>query len=155
MDFKYLGFFLNLTTTGLLIGYGLLKRLSNCVSIWVNHLLSRGGRLVLLKSVIKSISMYWTSITMVPKGILSKIRKVSFQFLMVLTLGEMQVSHWLNGIRWLSPRSFKDWGLKIYLILCRPSLLEVYGGSLRAPPYGEEYSNQSISMVFQWRIGLD
>jgi hypothetical protein len=51
------------------------------VSLWVNRLLSRGGRLVLLKSVLESTHVYWTSIVTVPKGILAKVKKISFQFL--------------------------------------------------------------------------
>jgi hypothetical protein len=41
----------------------------------------RGGKLVLLKLGIESIPVYLTSIASVPKGILLKIRKASFQFL--------------------------------------------------------------------------
>ena len=51
------------------------------INIWVNHFSSRGGRLILLKSVLQSIPIYWASIAYIPKGILTKIRKLCFSFL--------------------------------------------------------------------------
>lgn len=43
--------------------------------------LSRGGRLVLIKSVLCSILVYWATIAKIPKGILTQIRKACFKFL--------------------------------------------------------------------------
>jgi hypothetical protein len=59
----------------------LYKKVGVCISLWVNRWLSRGDILVLLKSVLQSILVYWTSIAKVPKGILTKIQKKCFQFL--------------------------------------------------------------------------
>ena len=51
------------------------------INLWENRFLSRGGRLILLKSVLHSIPVYWASIAYIPKGNLTKIRKMCFFFL--------------------------------------------------------------------------
>jgi hypothetical protein len=56
----------------------MLKKIKAYISLWVKRCLSRGGRIVLLKSVLQSILFYWTSISKVPKGILKNIWKFRF-----------------------------------------------------------------------------
>jgi hypothetical protein len=48
---------------------------------WCNRWLSRAGRLVLLKSIIEVIHVYWTSLAWVPKGMLHKINQMATCFL--------------------------------------------------------------------------
>jgi hypothetical protein len=81
-EFKYLGFFFKPDNYKVVDWEFLVKRIESGILIWVNHLLSKGGRLVLLKSMLEIILVYWSSIEiMIPKGILSRTSKVSFQYL--------------------------------------------------------------------------
>jgi hypothetical protein len=72
--FKYLGFFFKPNGYKFIDLTWLYKKFEVCVALWVNQLFSRGGRLMLLKSILESIFVYWTSIVVEPKGILTKIK---------------------------------------------------------------------------------
>ena len=78
--FKYLGFFLKPNCYSFEYWVWLYKKVEARISAWTNIFLSRGGRLVLLKVVLQSILVYWESISYIPKGILTKIRKKCFSF---------------------------------------------------------------------------
>ena len=77
--FKYLGFFSKLNNYRVVDWEWIVKMIESIIFIWFNCLLSRRGRLVLLKSMLESIPVYWSSIVMIPKGIPSIIHKVNFQ----------------------------------------------------------------------------
>jgi len=51
------------------------------IKIWSFGWLSREGRLVLVKSVLEEIPVYWMSLAWIVKGILEKARKLCFKFL--------------------------------------------------------------------------
>jgi hypothetical protein len=51
------------------------------IKIWCNIWLSRGGCLVLIKSILKGIPMYWLSLAWVSKGVLETIRKIVYKFI--------------------------------------------------------------------------
>jgi hypothetical protein len=53
------------------------KRLNTRSHQW----LSRAGRLVLVKSVLEAILVYWMSLSWIPKGILEAARKLTSKFL--------------------------------------------------------------------------
>jgi hypothetical protein len=78
---KYLGFKLKPCSYLVDDWMWLPKKIQARIYSWNFHLLSRGGRLVLIKYVLSSISVYWASIAKIPKGILTQIRKLWFQFL--------------------------------------------------------------------------
>lgn len=89
----------------------MIKKVEARVSIWVNRMLSRGGRLVLLKSILESIPIFWTSLVVAPKGILTKICKISFQFLW----SGPCVSGGIPLVKWSHvalPKELGGWGLK-------------------------------------------
>jgi len=79
--FKSLGFILKPNTNGFEYWLWLYKKIEYWVSLWVNMWFSRGGRLILLKSISQSILVYLTFIAKIPKGILLKIHKKGFQLL--------------------------------------------------------------------------
>jgi hypothetical protein len=56
----------------------LFKKIKEKNYLWVHRLLSRGGCLVLLNSVLNNIPVYWASISKIPKGILTKTKKSCF-----------------------------------------------------------------------------
>jgi hypothetical protein len=55
--------------------------MENIINQWCNRWLSRGGRLVLVNSILEEIHVYCHIITYIPKGILYKIIRESFRFL--------------------------------------------------------------------------
>jgi hypothetical protein len=81
------------------------------IVIWVNRLLSREGRINLLKVVLEGILVYWNSITIVPKGVLTKIRKLCSQYLWAgqKFLRGIHLSKWSSLV---IPTEFGGWGVK-------------------------------------------
>jgi hypothetical protein len=79
---KYLGFNLNPDKYKKSDWAWLVRKVESRIDSWVHRTLSRGGRLVLLKSVLEGIPVYWNSIAAIPKGILDKIKKTQQSFLM-------------------------------------------------------------------------
>lgn len=77
---KYLGFPLNSDSKNQDWNW-LLSKIEKRINLWSYKWLSRTGRLVLIKSVLVAIPVYWIALTWVPKGILSKIRKLCSHFL--------------------------------------------------------------------------
>lgn len=72
---KYLGFYLKLNSYKKHDWNWLLSKIEKRINLWSFKWLSRAGRLILMKSVLIVIHVYWIALTWVPKGILSKIRK--------------------------------------------------------------------------------
>jgi hypothetical protein len=70
---KYLGFYLKPDFYRKEDWSWLIRKVEAKILIWVNHLLSRGGRLVLIKVVMENIPVCWNSIATLPKGVLDKI----------------------------------------------------------------------------------
>ena len=68
--------------------------------------MSRAGRLVLIKSVLMEIPVYWASLSWVPKGILSSIDKLCRNFLWIGTKQD-KVSPW---VAWDKISKSKEWG---------------------------------------------
>jgi hypothetical protein len=78
---KYLGFHLKPNDYRKTDWMWLLEKLEKRLKVWSNKWLSRAGRLVLIKSVLEAIPVYWMSLSWIPKGILEKARKLSFSYL--------------------------------------------------------------------------
>jgi hypothetical protein len=74
-------------------------------------MLSRGGRLVLVKSVLESIMVYWNSIVVIPKGVLDKIQRVCSRFLWFghKEIGGFHLASWRSIA---DPKEARGWGLK-------------------------------------------
>ena len=79
--FVYLGCYLK--PSGYLIKdwYWLVSKFEKRVDHWTNRMLSLGGRLVLIRSVLSSIPVYWLSLFPISVSILEKLRKIIFSFL--------------------------------------------------------------------------
>jgi hypothetical protein len=78
---KYLGFILKPIDYRKEDWKWLLKILEKRLNLWSHRCLSRAGRLVLVKSVLEAIPIYWMSLSWIPKGILEAARKLTFRFL--------------------------------------------------------------------------
>lgn len=78
---KYLGFLLKPNDYKKTDWKWMVGKLERRLQMWSNKWLSRAGRLVLVKSVLEAILVYWMSIAWIPKGILEKMRHICFSFL--------------------------------------------------------------------------
>jgi hypothetical protein len=78
--------------------------------------LSQAGRLVLVKSVLEVILVYWMSLSWIPIGILEKIRRICFKFLWVRTKDSF-VLPWVSWEKLAVPKSLGGWGLKNIFLL--------------------------------------
>lgn len=58
-----------------------LAKLEKRIKIWSHRWFSRVGQLVLIKSVLESIPIYWMALSWIPKGILEKAKRICFSFL--------------------------------------------------------------------------
>ena len=81
VGFKYLGYYLKP------LGYctndwrWIIKRFEKRISNWTYRLLSLGGRLILMKSVLMGLAVYWLTLARIPKSILHCLRRSIFNFL--------------------------------------------------------------------------
>ena len=103
---KYIGFHLKPNSYSSQDWMWLYKKIEDRIGCWIYKFLSREGRLVLLKAVLQSISVYWATIAYIPKGILHKLRKNFLSFL-------WSVNKHSKGIpldTWKLPASPKDLG---------------------------------------------
>eukprot|EP01018_Ginkgo_biloba_P039380 Gb_12932 [translate_table: standard] len=81
------------------------------ISIWCQRCLSRGGRLVLVKSVLEALPVYWMSLSWIPQGILDQMRKISFRFLWSGGKEKRGIP-WVKWQRLAVPKALGGWRLK-------------------------------------------
>jgi hypothetical protein len=75
--------------------------------MWLSH----GGRLVLIKSILESIPVYWMSLPHIPKGILNKIKRKCSHFLWI---GKQEKEEF-SLVKWSNIANINEaggWGLK-------------------------------------------
>jgi hypothetical protein len=80
VGFKYLGFFLKPNCYLINDWRWLLIKVEKKISNWCHRWLTLGGKFILVKSVLESISVYWLSLAKIPKSILNMIRRRMFSF---------------------------------------------------------------------------
>jgi hypothetical protein len=111
LGFKYLGYHLKPGVSKSEDWCWLVAKFERKIGLWCNKWLSLGGRFVLVKSVLESLSVFWMSMERIPCNILSKLCKLSFAF---LWSGQNEKHHF-HLCRWdiLSrPKKVGGWGLK-------------------------------------------
>jgi hypothetical protein len=108
---KYLGFHLKPNNYRKVDWVWLLAKLEKRLKSWSFIWLSRAGRLILVKTVLEAIPVYWVSLAWVPKGILEKIRRLCFRFLWV-GQKESFVMPWIKWETLATPKLLGGWGLK-------------------------------------------
>jgi hypothetical protein len=81
------------------------------IGFWCNIWLSLGGRLILIKSVLQSLAVFWMTLERIPKKILTTLRRIIFHF---LWSGLERKPHFhLCSWQLLSkPRRAGGWGIK-------------------------------------------
>jgi hypothetical protein len=108
---KYLGFHLKPNFYTKADWNWLLTKLDKRLKSWSFRWLSRAGRLILVKSVLEVIPVYWLSMTWIPKGTLEKIRELCFKFLWE-GQKESFVVPWIKRDSLSLPKLFGGRGLK-------------------------------------------
>jgi len=108
---KYLGFNLKPNCYKKVDWLWLLEKLDKKLKLWSHKWLSRAGRLVLVKSVLEAIPVYWMSLSWIPKGVLSSYRRLCFQFLWS-GKKDAQVTPWVKWETIARPKDRGGWGLK-------------------------------------------
>ena len=71
--FRYLGFYLKPNNYLISDWHWLLRRIESRVGFWGHQFLSIGGRLILAKSVLEGIPVYWYSLAWIPRAIIRRI----------------------------------------------------------------------------------
>ena len=109
--FNYLGYYLK--PLGYLVKdwHWLIQRFEKRIHHWTFHLLSLGGRLVLIRVVLSSLPVYWMALAPIPQSILDKLRSMIFSFLWgsSANIKKFHLVDW----RCLSlPTSQGGWGIK-------------------------------------------
>jgi len=108
---KYLGFHLKPTNYKKEDWIWLLEKLEKKLKVWSFKWLSRAGRLVLVKSVLEAIPVYWMSLSWIPKGTLEAYRRLCFRFLWS-GRKDTHVTPWVKWERIARPKEEGGWGLK-------------------------------------------
>ncbi|KAK1292222.1 hypothetical protein QJS10_CPB17g00577 [Acorus calamus] len=84
----------------------LVDKVHKCLSTWMGSLLSKAGRLELIRSVLLSLSYYWTASFSLPKRTIKLLEKLFRNFLWA---GEAGV-HKIHAVKWESIYAPKDEG---------------------------------------------
>ena len=108
---KYLGFYLKPNDYWKMDWKWLTRKLEKQLQVWSNKWLSKAGRLILVKSVLEAISVYWMSIAWIPKGFLEKHRCICFTLLWQ-GKKEIHTRRWVKWDRITIPKALGGWGLK-------------------------------------------
>lgn len=108
---KYLGFFIKPNCYSVNDWIWLLQKVEKRINNWTYRCLSLGGRLVLLKAVLISIPVFWFSLASIPQSIISRIRKVCFNFLWsgCVEGGKYHLASWE---RIFKPYATSGWNIK-------------------------------------------
>ena len=86
--------------------------------MWSHKWLSRARRLVLVKSVLEAIPIYWMYLSWIPKGILEVTRRICLRFLWS-GKKETEVTPWVSWKRVVVPKGLGGWGLKNILLFAK------------------------------------
>ncbi|KAJ4811131.1 RNA-directed DNA polymerase (reverse transcriptase)-related family protein [Rhynchospora pubera] len=108
---RYLGVMLGTRGDAKMNGLMLLEKIKAKLSGWKSNMLSHAGRLVLIKSVLMTMPVYYMSIEILPKGIIKEINSLMAKFFW----GKTGHSRYLSFISWkklCQPVSSGGLGLK-------------------------------------------
>jgi hypothetical protein len=108
---KYLGFHLNPNNYRKGDWLWLLEKLEKRLKGWSFRWLSWAGRVVLEKSVLEAIPVYWMSLAWIPKGILERARRICFKFIWAGSK-DSHVVPWVSWEVLVAPKLLGGWGLK-------------------------------------------
>jgi len=108
---KYLGFRLKPDGYKIKNWTWLITKIEKRISSWHHRLLSKAGRLVLIKSVVEATPVYWMSLTWIPRGILHIIQQTCNRFLWNGNK-KGKIFAWARWSKIATPKKWGGWGLK-------------------------------------------
>lgn len=109
---KYLGFRLKPDGYKIANWTWLIVKVEKRISCWCHRLLSRAGRLILIKSVLEATPVYWMSLAWIPRGILHRIQQICCKFLWN-GKKEGKTFAWVKWTKISTPKKWGGWGLKL------------------------------------------
>jgi hypothetical protein len=96
------------------------ERLLKCLSSWKGKLLSLGGRLILINSVLTNMVLYMISFFLLPKGVLKKLDYYRSRFFGKGVVRKRNFD-WSSGILFVHPRIREGWVFMIFMSRIPPS----------------------------------
>ncbi|KAJ4794628.1 RNA-directed DNA polymerase (reverse transcriptase)-related family protein [Rhynchospora pubera] len=93
---RYLGAILSKSNTAKKTGMMLLDKIKSKLTGWRSNMLSHAGRLVLIKSVLMSVPVYYMSVEMIPKGIIRQMESQIAKFFW----GKTDKDRYMSFISW-------------------------------------------------------
>ncbi|KAJ4799714.1 RNA-directed DNA polymerase (reverse transcriptase)-related family protein [Rhynchospora pubera] len=93
---RYLGALLTKNNSGRRTGNMLLERLKAKLTGWRSDMLSHAGRLVLIKSVLLSIPLFFMSVEIIPKGLIKQMESLIAKFFW----GKTDKNRYLSLVAW-------------------------------------------------------
>jgi hypothetical protein len=109
--FNYLGYYIKPSSYKAKDWSWLYEKFERGIQHWCNRCLSMGGRYILIKAVLESLSVYWMALAHIPQSVLKKLRQLIFT---VLWNGSKQ-SRGLHLCGWETlskPKALGGWGLR-------------------------------------------
>ena len=109
--FKYLSFYLKPLGYRVCDWLWLVQKFEKRICNWTHKLLSLGGRLILVQSVLSSLPVYWLGLAPIPTSILHKLQRIMFAFLW----GSLEIHRRYHLVSWQSISWIKEhqgWGIK-------------------------------------------
>lgn len=111
LGFKYLGYYLKPLGYCVKDWRWFIKKIEKMISNWTYRLLSLGGRLILVKSVLLVLAVYWLSLACMPRSILNYIQRSIFNFLWGNSNGNSKL-HLVDWYTISIPYEFGVWNIK-------------------------------------------
>jgi hypothetical protein len=79
--FRYLGYQLKMGASLPEDWRWLVATFEKKIDFWCNKWLSMGGRLILIKTVLESLTVFWMTLERIPKKVIHILRRLAFNFL--------------------------------------------------------------------------
>eukprot|EP00253_Pinus_taeda_P031496 PITA_31496 len=108
---KYLGFRLKLDGYKIENWTWLITKIEKRINCWHHRLLSKAGRLTLIKSVLEATPVYSMSLAWIPRGILHRIQQICNRFLWNGNK-KGKIFAWVKWAKIATPKKWGGWGLK-------------------------------------------
>jgi hypothetical protein len=122
------------------------------IGLWCNQWLSIGGRLILVKTVLESQSVFWMSMEMIPKSVLNRIRQLMFEFMW----SGQKATHHFHLCRWdllARPKHCGGWGLRNLATFNSAYWKIHFGGRSWSIAFGIEFSWTNTWGKLRWSTG--
>ncbi|GJR89466.1 RNA-directed DNA polymerase, eukaryota, reverse transcriptase zinc-binding domain protein [Tanacetum coccineum] len=110
IPFKYLGVPIGCNMARCSNWDPVMQKLSTSLSHWKARLLSVGGRLTLIKSVLGSLPLYFMSLYKVPISVCNKLESMRNQFFLGSDLGEKKMT-WVSWKKCLASKKSRGLGI--------------------------------------------